>query len=387
MAAVTTPQIASPIPGKTNDPLQAQVEQRRREIRTDNYSMSIGELASLYSEGEMIINPKFQRFFRWTDGQKTALVESILLGIPLPSIFVSTDENGVWNVVDGLQRLSTIFQAMGKLKSERDPFLLKFTKARYLTELEGREWNDLPKPLQLDFRRAKINVSIILRSEGDSRSQAQYDLFERLNTGGSLLSEQEVRNCLLVMENEKFYDWLVELSEIPDFQECLAISERRESEGYRKELASRFLIFSDIKDEDLKGIGDMGPFVNEKMLAMASEDSARLDARKKVFQDTFQILNAPQIGDSAFKRYYTESQKFKRGLIMAPFEAVACGIAYNLGRGANIKDFPPDSVLEKIKGMWEGEVVPNATEVGGRKGAIRIPMTIPYGRDLFRPRA
>ena len=381
MVAVTTPQIASPILGQTNDPLQAQVEERRREIRTDNYGVSIGELASLYSEGEMIINPKFQRFFRWTDGQKTALVESILLGIPLPSIFVSTDENGIWNVVDGLQRMSTILQAMGKLRTEKDIPPLKFTKARYLTKLEGCEWGDLPKPLQLDFRRAKINVSIILRG-GDSR--AQYDLFERLNTGGSLLSEQEVRNCLLVMENEKFYDWLVELSEIPDFQECLAISERRESEGYRKELASRFLIFSDIKDEDLKGIGDMGPFVNEKMLAMAGEDSARLDARKKVFRDTFKILNVPKIGDSAFKRYYAENQRFKRGLIMAPFEAVACGIAYHLGRGANINDFPPDSVLEKIKSMWEGDGLSNATGVG-RKGAIRLPVTIPYGRKIFHP--
>ena len=63
----------------------------------------------------------------------------------------------------------------------------------------------------------------------------------------------------------------------------------------------------------LKGIGDMGPFVNEKMLAMADEDSTRLDARKKVFIDTFKILNAPQIGDSAFKRYYAESKKFKGG--------------------------------------------------------------------------
>ena len=380
MEAVATPQIASPIPGQTNDPLQAQVEGRRREIRTDGYSMSIGELASLYSEGEMIINPKFQRFFRWTDEQKTALVESILLGIPLPSIFVSTNENGVWNVVDGLQRMSTIFQAMGKLK---DMPPLTFTKARYLTELEGREWGGLPKLLQLDFRRAKINVSIILRG-GDSR--AQYDLFERLNTGGAVLSEQEVRNCLLVMENEKFYDWLVELSEIPDFQECLAISGRRESEGYHKELASRFLIFSDIKDEDLKGIGGMGHFVNQKMLAMAGEDSTRLDARKKVFIDTFKILNAPRIGDNAFKRYYAESQKFKGGLTMAPFEAVACGIAYHLGRGANINDFPPDSVLEKIKGMWESDGLSNATGAG-RKGAIRLPVTIPYGRDLFRPGA
>ena len=382
MAIVATSPIASPIQGQTNDPLQAQVESRRREIRTDNYSMSIGELASLYSEGEMIINPKFQRFFRWTDWQKTALVESILLGIPLPSIFVSTDENGVWNVVDGLQRMSTIFQAMGKLQ---DMSPLTFTKARYLTELEGREWGGLLKPLQLDFRRAKINVSIILRG-GDSR--AQYDLFERLNTGGAVLSEQEVRNCQLVMKNEKFFDWLDELSRHSKFQECVGISGRLENEGYHKELASRFLIFSDIKEESLKGIGDIGPFVNDGMLAMADDDQTRLDARAKVFKETFEILGASQIGDIAFKRYSPEG-KFKGGFLISPFEAVACGIAYHLGQKAKSSDFPADVVLSKIKSMWGDST--GASELRNISGvgfsaSNRLRKTIPYGREIFCPR-
>lgn len=98
--------------------LSEEVNSRRKEIRTDGYPMSIGEWLSLYESEEIDIHPEFQRFFRWSVEQKTALIESILLGIPIPPIFVSQRDDGVWDVVDGLQRLSTIFQFAGVLKDE-----------------------------------------------------------------------------------------------------------------------------------------------------------------------------------------------------------------------------------------------------------------------------
>ena len=78
---ITATQTESSTPIARTD-LHEQVEEGRREIRADSYSMSLGELASLYEERELEIQPKFQRFFRWTVDQKTRLVESILLGIP-----------------------------------------------------------------------------------------------------------------------------------------------------------------------------------------------------------------------------------------------------------------------------------------------------------------
>src|SRR5438128_53203 len=100
--------------------LQAEIDSRRKEIKTDSYPMSIGELANLYRDGELDIHPEFQRFFRWSDFQKSRWIESVLLGIPLPSIFVAQREDGVWDVVDGLQRLSTLFQFMGLLRDHSD---------------------------------------------------------------------------------------------------------------------------------------------------------------------------------------------------------------------------------------------------------------------------
>src|SRR5262245_13862052 len=100
------------------DVLEAQISEARRSISSDGYPMSIGELTNLYRSGELIIRPEFQRLFRWSNLQRTRLIESILLGIPLPSIFVAQTEGGKWELVDGLQRVSTILQLQGELIDE-----------------------------------------------------------------------------------------------------------------------------------------------------------------------------------------------------------------------------------------------------------------------------
>src|SRR5688572_10787661 len=99
--------------------------------------MSIGELISLFENGELVINPDFQRFFRWTDLQKSKLIESLLLGIPIPSIFVFQREDGIWELVDGLQRVSSLIQFMGKHPT-RKPLKLQGTK--YIPSLQNITW-------------------------------------------------------------------------------------------------------------------------------------------------------------------------------------------------------------------------------------------------------
>src|SRR3972149_5896196 len=99
--------------------LDEEILKERAYIRSDGYPMSIGELINLYRDGELDIHPDFQRFYRWEKEQRSRLIESILLGIPIPSIFVSQRADGVWYVVDGLQRLATIFELVGALKDEQ----------------------------------------------------------------------------------------------------------------------------------------------------------------------------------------------------------------------------------------------------------------------------
>jgi len=212
--------------------LQEEIDKSRSVIRTDGYAMSIGEWISLYENNELDIHPEFQRFFRWSPKQKSRLIESILLGIPIPQIFVAQREDGIWDVVDGLQRLSTIFQFVGILKDENGAPVppLQLEETKYLPSLEGKKWDDeedlknsLTMAQRLIVKRTKIAVSIILRESDES---SKYELFQRLNTGGSPLSEQEVRNSILVMINRRMYEWLRDLSEGANFVECVALTDR-----------------------------------------------------------------------------------------------------------------------------------------------------------------
>ncbi len=118
-----------------------EIKTARKEIVTDGYDMSLGELINLYRDNELIIDPAFQRLFRWDETRKTRFLESILLGIPVPPIFVFQSENGVWELVDGLQRLSTVFQFAGILKepmgAEVGSLILSGTT--FLPSLEGSD--------------------------------------------------------------------------------------------------------------------------------------------------------------------------------------------------------------------------------------------------------
>jgi hypothetical protein len=122
--------------------LAEEITSAQRLVRTDAYQMSIGEIVSMYDNREIIIDPEFQRLFRWDIGQKSKLIESILLGIPLPSIFVFERENGSWELIDGLQRVSTVLEFMGKLCNPNGgvepPSILEGTK--YLPSLHNAVW-------------------------------------------------------------------------------------------------------------------------------------------------------------------------------------------------------------------------------------------------------
>ena len=362
--------------------LSDEVNEKRKEIRTDGYAMSISEWASLYENDEVDIHPEFQRFFRWDENQKTNLIESILLGIPIPPIFVSQREDGVWDVVDGLQRLSTLFQFMGILEDEKghvvEPLILSGTK--YLPSLKGMRWQDsdtednsLPPELRLIIKRSKISVSIILK---ESDETAKYDLFQRLNTGGSNLSPQEVRNCILVMINRDLYIWLQELSTYDSFQSCISLSDRPLSEAYDIELALRFLIFALIDTEKLNNIGDVGIFVTEAMANLAQNENFDRGYWENLFHKTFDLLNE-NLADMSFKRYSINKSKFTGGFLLSQYEVVAYGVAFNLAN-----DIDVENVEEKTANIWSDN---NFTDWSGSgiTATRRLPRLIPFGREVF----
>ena len=211
--------------------LDLEISKAAKQIYTDGYDMSIGEVVSLYKEGELYINPAFQRLFRWETSQKSRFIESLLMGIPIPPIFVFQTNTGVWELIDGLQRISTILEFMGILKKQNNELYPPSTMeaTRYLPSLEGKVWDaeskkSIGKVQQIAIRRVRIRVEI-LKKESDIDSK--YELFQRLNTGGSPLSKQEIRNAIMVMLNGEFFDFVHMLSEYENYKKSLNLSENQ----------------------------------------------------------------------------------------------------------------------------------------------------------------
>ncbi|WP_295883821.1 DUF262 domain-containing protein [uncultured Thiohalocapsa sp.] len=363
--------------------LQSEIDKARADIRTDGYPISIGEWISIYEQRELDIHPEFQRFFRWTQKQKSRLIESLLLGIPIPQIFVSQRDDGVWDVVDGLQRLSTIFEFIGILRDEEDRVIpaLTMEATAYLPSLAGIRWQDDEEPGQslsnaqrLLIKRAKIDVSIILK---ESDEQTKFELFQRLNTGGSPLSDQEMRNSLLVMLNRDLFRWMKDLSGDASFRECIALSDRAVDEQYDMELVLRFLALRTIPEEELTGLGDLGEFLTEKAKEVAKDGAYDRAEAAEAFRSTFRLL-ADTLGSDSFHRFDQAKGRFLGGFSISAFEAIALGIGYNY------KSIPAarDKIAERARNLWTD---PRFLEYSGAgmRASTRIPRIVPLGRTIF----
>jgi hypothetical protein len=369
------------------DNLQAEIDKKRQEIRQDNYSMSIGEMMSLYERQEIEIHPEFQRFFRWNEYQKTRLIESIILGFPIPPIFVSQRKDGVWDVVDGLQRLSTICEFIGILKDERGdkiaPLELKETK--YLPSLAGKQWEDPEHPegsrfgltpaQRLSIKKTRININIL---EPDSDPSAKYELFQRLNTGGSIANPQEIRNCIIVGSNRSLYHWMRELGNDDNFQACIALNEKSLEEQYDLEILSRFLVLRSIDISDLKGLSDVDSFFTDRMVKIAEDDNYDRAEEERAFKTTFTLLGN-STREESFRKYDPKKQKFSGGFLLAPFEAIALGIAHNYQQYTEPTNI---DFREKIVDLWSQDEFTSAFG-RGKDASIRLPKLIPLGRQFF----
>ena len=369
--------------------LDQEIKDRRAEVHSDGYPMSIGEIVNLYRDSELDIHPEFQRFYRWSPEQKSRLIESILLGIPLPSIFVSQRDDGVWDVVDGLQRLSTIFELMGELKDEDGERLppLTLTRTKYLPSLEGMKWRDddanrsIGSANELLIRRSKIDVKIILR---ESSADTKFELFQRLNTGGSKLSDQELRNAILLMVNPEAYRWIESLASDDNFKACLPLTERLESERYDMELVTRFVLFRSLEERELRSVGDLGEFLTDRIAELAQSErfSETAENEGEAFRFTFERL-ASSLGEDSFRKYDAARGRHLGGFSVAAYEPIAMGLGYNFERYSATRK-RARNIKRISRSLWTNDEFLNNSGTGVR-ASTRVRRTIPLGRLLFSP--
>lgn len=356
--------------------LEKEIAAARKEIVSSGYDMSVGEVINLYRDNELIINPAFQRLFRWDISQKTRFIESLLLGIPIPPIFVFQSQDGKWELVDGLQRLSTIFEFSGVLKDEKGKLrdAPELDGTNFLPSLAEKDWNSIGVIQQLQIKRARLRVEILQK---ESDPQAKYELFQRLNTGGSHLSEQEIRNCVAIMANPDFFEWLTGCANFPAFTKTTIQTDVALKKQSHLELALRFFAFRNVEYQ--KNL-DVHEYLDKALVEMATNKNFPFNKEKKIFEATFNLLNS-SLGENAFRKW--DGKKFSGMFLQSVFEVISTGLSKKIDKV--LKKKPADQkkfVLSNIHSLWKDPVFKKNSGMGVR-GTTRLTNLLPLADTYF----
>lgn len=313
--------------------LDEEIQKGRNSLTADRLDMSFGELMNMYSNDELVIDPEFQRLFRWDAYQKTRFIESILLGIPIPSIFVAEDSDGKWEIVDGLQRLSTIFSFFSVLKSNTEKNSWSLQRGDMIEALDGLNHQSLPLKYQLNIKRSACRVEVI---KWDSNYDMRYELFNRLNTGGSSLTDQEIRNCIFRGISPDFTNLIKELAASPDFIATIQPTEKQKEELYLDELVLRFFSLFNNHDKVTKNLSE---HMTEYMKS-ATKKTTDYQPKIEIFKRTIALI----------KRLGRSTLTGKNGALSTSlYDGVINGIAKNIDYYEGKPDTYAQQKIDELK--------------------------------------
>lgn len=366
--------------------LTDEIANARKEVVTEGYDMSVGEIVNLYRNKELQISPEYQRLFRWDSTRKARLIESILLGLPLPPIFVYQRLDGVWELIDGLQRVSTLLEFMGALRDETgvDVAPLRLEGTRFLPSLADKCFDStsddgsdgIGTTLQIQLKRARLRVEI-LRQESDPN--IKFEVFQRLNTGGVNLSQQEVRNSVGYMLDQTFQNWLLGLANGQAFLTTIDQTETAMERQQHVELALRYLAFRIVPYQ--QGL-DVHEYLDAALVQIAKLDAEQRQSEGQFFQRTFDILN-DSMGANAFKRW--DGSAFSGKFLMSVYEVVSLGTSKNIDA---IEGLGPDDrvtfVAAKCRELWTTPAFLENSGAGVR-GTTRLAKLLPMAEAYFHP--
>ncbi|EGR0119059.1 DUF262 domain-containing protein [Vibrio parahaemolyticus] len=297
-----------------------QLDQETRKVDFDSFDISVKELISMANESIINIAPEYQRQFRWPEENQSKLVESVLLGIPIPNLFMAANRDGSWELIDGVQRLNSLIHFCGtpeQIESFGLDKPLRLKGLDILSEFNGATFDDLPHSLRLKFSLRPLKVTTL---SDKSDLKVRFDLFERLNTGGIKLTPQEIRACVF---RGQFNDFIVELAKNDDFNKVVNVSSTKAKDGTKEELVLKFLAYKTKRDGFKHSVET---FLNDFM----AESSVHFNYKKyrELFEKTFESLRT--VLPEGIKR----GNKGSTPQVL--FEAISIGAADAIEAGVDI---------------------------------------------------
>lgn len=295
-------------------------------IRTKSLDVSFNELYDMYENGELIISPDYQRLFRWEEEKQSRFVESLILEMPVPPIFVIETDDGIYELIDGLQRISSYLHFRGKKLGETEHDFLILSGCDIVRDLNGLTFEQLPKSLQIKIKRSFVRMEVIKK---ESETSLKYHMFKRLNTGGELLSAQEIRNCTIRLLGAKAIDFIDECSQNEDFKNVIKrIGTEKNSTRYDQELVLRFFAIKNDIDSYRYPVTEYLTRYLEKMTT--DEEVFDFEKERENFKKTFDFLNQ-HFGEEVFSGK-TLNGTIKNEFIVYYFDGITIPVANMIDR-------------------------------------------------------
>jgi len=277
------------------------LDAKDKRVLTQALDERVESLVHRIRRGRLILQPEFQRDFVWSHSKSSLLVESILMGIPLPVVYVAELEDGSWEVVDGQQRLTAIRSYIdGQFP---DGSVFKLGKLKVRDDLRGKTFKDLPANEQGALEDYVLRL-IKIQKEADE--DLKFEVFERLNSGADKLNDMELRNCIY---RGSYNDLLKELVEN---QTLLRIRGEETPDKRMKDRQLLLRFFAMWRNTHLRYRGPMKQFMNQEMQRHREATPAEIEQMRKVFQEAIQMA-WDVFGAQAFRRYTPPLDAFSSG--------------------------------------------------------------------------
>ncbi len=289
-----------------NDKLSnLQQKAKERTVKTITIEYDLETLVKKIKKNVIMLNPEYQRNHRWDDKTSSRLIESLILNIPVPVIYISQDvdvdsevDDGVprYSVIDGQQRLTAIYNYISNK--------FRLVGLETLEELNGSLYQELPPFLT---RRLEERTIKCLRIDSTIDSQVKYDIFERLNSGSVVLTAQELRNATY---RGRFNKLLKRLAANKEFKELTGLRNPKNvkvKQMFDRELVLRFFALT-YKDGFKDYKGGFKKFLDGKMELFSDLSEESINEFESIFNLTFSLIKTT-FGDTPFSKYRYESEK------------------------------------------------------------------------------
>jgi uncharacterized protein with ParB-like and HNH nuclease domain len=304
----------------------------------------------MYDEEELL-KPELQRYYVWEKPEASRFIESVLLGLPVPSIFLANTQNDKKLIIDGYQRIMTVYDFVKKGVWRKDGKTFKLSNTEKINErYRGKAFVELNDQEQRRLRSTTIHAIVFEQKAPNDNDTSLFQVFERINTGGRALMPQEIRNCV---NQGAFNDLLFELNKNHNWRGLFG-KEEKDPRMRDMEFILRFLALDTefIKNNKSSNIS-LKKYLNEFMGSAKSQRQDTIDSRRANFNSVMDFVQT-NIGENAFYNITSGDEiKIRKRFYPTIFDSICPAVAIALREyGGNI---PTDNLEEKRINLLKNE--------------------------------